>query len=170
VRSGTPSITPSKESSHEQIPDQGDADCLFDKRGVVHYEFVPEGQTVNAAFYVQVLDGLRKRVARVRPAIKNTWRLHHDNASSHTALVVVKFLAKPGVTTLPHPPYRPDLAPPDIFLFPKIKRSLKGTRQEYQTGFEGPGQQFSRARDQEGGHRHGVQSRRLYKYRFETRR
>ncbi|XP_029155158.1 uncharacterized protein LOC114928239 [Nylanderia fulva] len=95
---------------------------------VVHHEFVPEGQTVNAAFYVQVLDRLRKRVARVRPAIKNTWRLQHDNAPSHTALVVSEFLTKHGVTTLPHPPYSPDWAPPDFFLFPKIKRSLKGTR------------------------------------------
>ncbi|XP_029163422.1 protein GVQW3-like [Nylanderia fulva] len=101
---------------------------FFDKRGVVHHEFVPEGQTVNAAFYVQVLDRLRKRVARVRPEIKNIWRLQHDNAPSHTALVVSEFLTKHGVATLPHPLYSPDLAPPDFFLFPKIKRSLKGTR------------------------------------------
>ncbi|XP_071453429.1 protein GVQW3-like [Hetaerina americana] len=101
---------------------------FFDKRGVVHCEFVPERQTLNAAFYVQVLDRLRKRVACVRPAIKDIWRLHHDNVPSHTALVVSDFLAKHGVATLPHPPYSPDLAPPDFFLFPKIKRSLKGMR------------------------------------------
>lgn len=28
---------------------------------------------------------------------------------------------------LQHPPYSPDLAPCDFFLFPKIKSSLKGT-------------------------------------------
>ena len=27
---------------------------------------------------------------------------------------------------LPHPPYRPDLAPSDFFLFPKLKEHLKG--------------------------------------------
>ena len=29
---------------------------------------------------------------------------------------------------LEHPPYSPDLAPCDFFLFPKIKSALKGTR------------------------------------------
>ena len=28
--------------------------------------------------------------------------------------------------TLPQPPYSPDLAPPDLFLFPRLKSSLKG--------------------------------------------
>ena len=30
------------------------------------------------------------------------------------------------VTTLYHPPYSPDLSPPDYFLFPKLKTNLKG--------------------------------------------
>jgi hypothetical protein len=30
------------------------------------------------------------------------------------------------VTTLYHPPYSPDLSQPDYFLFPKLKRKLKG--------------------------------------------
>ena len=29
--------------------------CFFDQKGFVHKEFVPPGQTVNAAFYVEVL-------------------------------------------------------------------------------------------------------------------
>ena len=28
----------------------------------------------------------------------------------------------------PHPPYSPDLAPADFFLFPKLKATLKGSR------------------------------------------
>ena len=39
-----------------------------------------------------------------------------------------QLLAKFGVTTLPHTPYNPDLAPPDFFLFPRVKRELKGHR------------------------------------------
>jgi hypothetical protein len=31
-----------------------------------------------------------------------------------------------NVTTLYHPPYSPDLSPPDYFLFPKLKMKLKG--------------------------------------------
>uniref|UniRef100_A0A8C3BTD1 Transposase n=1 Tax=Cairina moschata TaxID=8855 RepID=A0A8C3BTD1_CAIMO len=92
----------------------------------IHKEFVPPGQTVNAVFYVEVLTRLRKRIARVRPAIVNNWRLHHDNAPSHTAFRVVEYLAQQKVATLPQPPYSPDLAPPDFFLFPRIKLMLKG--------------------------------------------
>jgi transposase len=29
---------------------------------------------------------------------------------------------------VPHPPYSPDLAPADFFLFPKLKSTLKGRR------------------------------------------
>jgi hypothetical protein len=34
------------------------------------------------------------------------------------------------MTIIPHPPYSPDLAPCDIFLFPKMKLKLKGRRFE----------------------------------------
>ena len=98
---------------------------FFYSKGVVHKEFVPPGQTVNDAFYVEVLKRLKKRVARVRPEIANTWVLHH-NAPSHASLLVRKFLAKQTVATLPQPPYSPDLAPPDLVLFPRLKSSFKG--------------------------------------------
>jgi hypothetical protein len=32
------------------------------------------------------------------------------------------------MTVMPHPPYSPDLAPCDFFLFPKLKMKLKGRR------------------------------------------
>ncbi|GFX85434.1 putative DD34D transposase [Trichonephila clavipes] len=57
---------------------------FFDKNGVVHSEFVPEGQAVNGAFYMEVLKRLKRRVNRVRPEISANWKLHHDKAPSHT--------------------------------------------------------------------------------------
>jgi len=39
---------------------------------------------------------------------------------------VREFLAKQTVAMLPQPPYSPDLALPDFFLFPWLKSSLKG--------------------------------------------
>jgi len=32
------------------------------------------------------------------------------------------------MTVVPHPPYSPDLAPSDFFLFPKLKMKLMGQR------------------------------------------
>ena len=34
------------------------------------------------------------------------------------------------MTVVPQPPYSPDLAPADFFLFPKLKSALKGRRFE----------------------------------------
>jgi len=42
---------------------------------------------------------------------------------------------------VPHPPYSPDLAPSDFFLFPKLKMKLKGWRfqtEEIQTESQSP--------------------------------
>lgn len=104
--------------------------CFFDVRGVVHMEFVPPGQTVNQAFYLEVLKRLRNSVRQKRPDLWETkeWFFHHDNAPAHAALSVRQFLAKNGMTPLPHAPYSPDLAPCDFFLFPRMKKDMKGHR------------------------------------------
>jgi transposase len=41
-----------------------------------------------------------------------------------------QFLEKHKMAVIPHPPYSPDLAPCDFFLFPKMKLKLKGRRFE----------------------------------------
>jgi len=46
--------------------------CFSDSQWIVHKEFVTPGQTVNQIFYREVLERLRKRVARVRPGIART--------------------------------------------------------------------------------------------------
>ena len=51
----------------------------------------------------------------------------HDNASEHTAATTVDFPNESEVQLLPHPPYSPDLSLCDFFLFPEVKKQLKGT-------------------------------------------
>ena len=74
-----------------------------------------------------VLDRLLKRIRRVRTVKfqSSEWFLFHDNAPSHNAAIVKKFLANRKVAVLHHPPYSPDLAPANYFLFPKFKFPLK---------------------------------------------
>ena len=99
-----------------------------DTEGVIHREFVREGQKVNAEFDVEVLDRLLERIRQVRTAKfqSSEWFLLHDNAPSHNAAIVKKFLANRNVGVLHHPRYSPDLAPADYFLFPKLTFPLKG--------------------------------------------
>lgn len=98
---------------------------FFDVKGIVHHEFVPPGQTVNAKFYKEVLQRLNHRVTRVRKEIRASWILHRDNAPSHTAFAVTSYLTQIGVETILQPPYSPGLAPADFFLLPRLKRELK---------------------------------------------
>jgi hypothetical protein len=64
-----------------------------DSQGVVYQEFVADGKTVNAEFYEGVMDGLLKRIQRVRPAAFSCryFFLLYDNAPAHKAASVCQF-------------------------------------------------------------------------------
>jgi len=51
-----------------------------------------------------------------------------EKAPSHILLVVQQFLAEKSIPVTTQPPYSPDLAPSDFWLFPSLKMDLKGTR------------------------------------------
>ncbi|UYV84416.1 hypothetical protein LAZ67_X002056 [Cordylochernes scorpioides] len=101
---------------------------FFDCRGVVHHEFLLQGRTVKREYYLQIMRNLCEAIRQKRPDLwKNkNWLLHHDNAPAHTSLFVRDFLAKNNTLMMLQPPYSPDLAPCDFFLFPKLKRPMKG--------------------------------------------
>jgi histone-lysine N-methyltransferase SETMAR len=100
------------------------------RKCVIHREFVPEVQTVNGQFCLDVMEWLLKQIRRMHPEFHNSkeWFLLHDSAPAHTAGVVAHFLTRKQVTVLHHPSYSPILAPADFFLFPKLKSQLKRKR------------------------------------------
>jgi hypothetical protein len=98
-------------------------------KGIVHFEFIPKGHTVNQAYYMEILKWLREAVHRKRPEIwPNDWSLHHINPSAHKALSVKQFVAQTPITVMEHPPYSPNLDQNDLWLSPKINFALKGRR------------------------------------------
>ena len=44
--------------------------------------------------------------------------------------MVMSYLTEMGIKTVPHPPYSPDLAPCDFWMFPRLKEKLRGRRFE----------------------------------------
>ena len=128
IHNGRLPITHDQKIPSVQITSQNNVADFFYIRGIVHYKFIPTGQTVNQVYYLEVLGRLHEKVRRKRPELfaNNSWILHHDNAPAHTELSVREFLATKQIIVLKHPAYSPNLAPSDFFLFPKIKEILKG--------------------------------------------
>ena len=56
--------------------------------------------------------------------------MHHDNAPAHKAKRTQDFLAQERLQQVDHPTYSPDLAPRDFFVFPQVKKQLRGVRFE----------------------------------------
>jgi histone-lysine N-methyltransferase SETMAR len=94
---------------------------FFNTKGLVKAVKLTGQKTATALWYTtkclpKVLEGASKRGVM----------LHHDNSRVHTAKLTEEFLAKNNVKTVPHPPYSPDLAMCDFWLFSGLKHHLRG--------------------------------------------
>lgn len=103
------------------------ASVFWDSEGVIMIDYLEKGKTINGEYYASELTKLKtaikeKRRGKLRAGVL----LLQDNAPAHTAQVAVAEAAKCGFELLPHPPYSPDLAPSDFYLFPKLKSHLRG--------------------------------------------
>ena len=58
------------------------------------------------------------------------WHFHQDNTPVHNSILVTDYLTKMGIKTVHHPPYSPDLAPCDFWLFSKLRGCRYGTIEE----------------------------------------
>ena len=104
--------------------------AFFVVHGIVLAKFLPHGQTINHHDYKNILRRLMRSVREKRRELWETrsWLLHHDNAPFHKAVGIREFLTKNNMSVVEQPPYFPYLAPCDFFLFPKLKKVIKGTR------------------------------------------
>ena len=59
----------------------------WDYMGIIHFELLPKGKTVNSEVYCQQLDRLQEALMAKRPALvnRNGVVLQHDNARPHTS-------------------------------------------------------------------------------------
>ena len=58
------------------------------------------------------------------------WHFHQDNTPVHNSILVIDYLTKMGINTVPQPPYSPDLSPCDFWLFPMLRGCLYETIEE----------------------------------------
>lgn len=99
---------------------------FFKTTGPVLVDCLDKGQTIDHIYYIEnCLKSVVKQIFKERPKSgTNSIKLLHDNARPHTHSCVKEYLESVGIKIIPHPPYSPDLAPCDYWLFEKIKSSL----------------------------------------------
>ncbi|KAI6646056.1 Mariner transposase [Oopsacas minuta] len=91
------------------------ATVFWDSEGIIHLDWLPEKTIINNDYYVDELKELRQAIKSER---------HYVSSKTMAAIDEL------GFECLPHPPYSPDLAPRDYWLFGEMQRPLRGKRFE----------------------------------------
>lgn len=105
------------------------ATIFWDCEGILLIDFKERNTTVNGTYYASLLHKLRDSIrAKRRGKLTKGVRLLHDNAPVHTAAVSQAAIRECGFQELEHPPYSPDMAPCDFYLFSNLKKDLRGRR------------------------------------------
>ncbi len=117
-----------QKSSHGSVPAEIDVNIIFRRLRCADGRMGAASEKCRHAFYIKMLWKLRICIWKKRPElwVENLFVLHHDNAPSHRAESTQKFLQKNNMWLMLHPPYSPDLASCDIFIFPKLNLVLNG--------------------------------------------
>jgi len=100
---------------------------FFRTTGMVHINCMERGSTINSNYYIDnCLNPVIRVVNGQRPTSGTTnMKIIHDNARPHVTKTVRDHLNQAGITIIRHPPYSPDLAPSDFWLFDLIKHQLE---------------------------------------------
>ena len=103
------------------------ATVFWDTDGVIHIDYLPRGTTMNGQYYADLLVRLRESIKEKRRGkIRRGVLLQQDNGPVHSSKVAMQSVRDCGFELLPHPPYSPDLAPSDFFLFFHIEEGAPG--------------------------------------------
>jgi len=106
---------------------EDDAVRLLGSGCIIYYELLKPGETVNTHRYHQQLIKLHRALREKRLHYQKRHDkliFLHDNAPSHTSIIVQNYLETLNWEVLPHPAYSPDLAPSDYHLFSSMGHAL----------------------------------------------
>ena len=90
-------------------------------------DFLPKRSTITGVYYANLLDQLRTAAReKCRGKLSKGILLQQDNVRVHTCNVAMDAVERNGYELIPHLAYSPDLAPSDCFLFPNLKKDIRG--------------------------------------------
>lgn len=107
------------------------ASVFWDAKGIIMVEYLEKGATISGSYYADQIRRLREAIKEKRRGkLRAGVLFHQDNAPAHKAAVAMAAIQESGFELLEHPPYSPDLAPSDFYLFSQLKKHLRGKKFE----------------------------------------
>lgn len=97
------------------------ATVFWNSKGVVHIDYLATGRSINSEYYVNLLEQVRQKIPKGK---RSRVIFLQDNCPAHKAIKTKAKVAQLKWTLLEHPPYSPDLAPSDFYLFRNMKSEL----------------------------------------------
>ena len=83
--------------------------------------------TITGVYYANFLDQLRTTIREKRRGkLSEAVLLQQGNARVHNCKVAMDAVERNGNELIQHPSHSPDLAPSDFFLFPNLKKDIRG--------------------------------------------
>ena len=116
---------PGKSVRDTTVSRQGHGLCILG-HAILLVDFLPKGQTINSDYYIALLNRLEDAIKKKRPHMAKKKSLFpEDNAPVHQSMKTMVKLNDLRFELLPDPPYSPDLAPSDFYLFADLKRCFR---------------------------------------------
>ena len=112
---------------------------FWDSRGPIKLDFADKAVKINSQYYANLVT--ETQALRRKPRGFPLWLLH-DNAPIHTSQLSKGVIDATHFNLLSHPPYSPDLAPSDFWLFRHLKKHLRGKHFDSPTSVKEEVQKF----------------------------
>ena len=104
---------------------------FWNPEGFPIVDVLPSRQIFNSEYFIEnILKNIYKIFSSRAEEIGRPITLHFDNARPHTSRKVQEYMDSHNMKKAVQPPYSPDIAPSDFFLFGYIKNILKGSKFE----------------------------------------
>lgn len=93
-------------------------------------QYIPLGHTVSKTVYRDILCCIRDTIHWKHLELwqAGIWVLHHNILPTHRSDLIYEYLSKHDVTMPSQPPYSPDLAHTDYYLYLQLKEILSGAQ------------------------------------------
>jgi histone-lysine N-methyltransferase SETMAR len=102
---------------------------FWDTDQILLANYLEKGATITAKYYIVLLIKLKQQlVSKCQAKLLKGILFLQDNAAPHKAAIIHQKFADLYSAVLKRPAYSHDLSPLDYYLFPNLKKHLKGRK------------------------------------------